>query len=298
MLLNSLTYQITLDPKHARHVDEYYGRSIKAFRQALSDTKCFQEEMTPYAGILLCSISMNRAMPFSIHLNGIASIFHQRQSLLSPAEDSKELASLIGVLDLPTHSLGRQNAHLNMWHKHCRGQAGVEEVTGLPCSLIDLFASPMDDDIEERLIQWPGEPSEPPMSKIWEATQYAGLLMIRQHRLDRGLFIKLDKLSNASTIEHTLTLLRDLRMRMDVGTSATTEALLFPLVAVGSQPKMLTTECREFIKEGIVLLADGSLGHYPYYKAVASLLETFWAGDGAISLDNVARELNLELGLF
>lgn len=58
MLLNSLTYQVTFDPKHALHVDEYYGRSIKGFRQALSDPVCFKEEMTPYAGILLCSISV------------------------------------------------------------------------------------------------------------------------------------------------------------------------------------------------------------------------------------------------
>ena len=59
MLLNSLTYQITFDPKHAQYADEYYGRSITAFRHALSDPVAFKEEMTPYAGILLCSISVS-----------------------------------------------------------------------------------------------------------------------------------------------------------------------------------------------------------------------------------------------
>lgn len=59
MLLNSLTYQITFDPKHGQYADEYYGRSITAFRQALSDPVAFKEEMTPYAGILLCSISVS-----------------------------------------------------------------------------------------------------------------------------------------------------------------------------------------------------------------------------------------------
>lgn len=58
MRLNSLTYQITCDPKHAQYVDEYYGRSIKEFREALSDPVCFNDEMTPYAGVLLCSISV------------------------------------------------------------------------------------------------------------------------------------------------------------------------------------------------------------------------------------------------
>lgn len=58
MLLNSLTYQITQDPKRASHVDEYYGHSIRAFRHTLSDPVRFNEDMTPYAGVLLCSISV------------------------------------------------------------------------------------------------------------------------------------------------------------------------------------------------------------------------------------------------
>jgi hypothetical protein len=62
MLLNSLTYQITFDPKHAAHAGEYYGRSINAFRQALSDPIQFKEEMTPYAGILLCTISVSGSL--------------------------------------------------------------------------------------------------------------------------------------------------------------------------------------------------------------------------------------------
>lgn len=59
--MNSLTYQITQDPKLASYVDEYYGRSIRAFRHALSDPVRFAEDMTPYAGILLCSISVRYA---------------------------------------------------------------------------------------------------------------------------------------------------------------------------------------------------------------------------------------------
>jgi hypothetical protein len=59
MLLNSLTYQITFDPKHVAHADEYYGRSLNAFRQALSDPVQFKEDMTPYAGVLLCTISVS-----------------------------------------------------------------------------------------------------------------------------------------------------------------------------------------------------------------------------------------------
>ena len=241
---------------------------------------------------------MNRAMPFSIHLNGIASIFHQRHALQSPTDDSRELAALIGVLDLPTHSLGRRNNHLHMWHKHCMGQSGIEEISGLPCSLLDLFASLLDDDVEERLLQWPGEPGEPVMCKIWEAAQYAGLLRIRELRSNLGLSISTDDQSTASIVQHVLVLLQDLRTRMDVHTSASTETLLFPLVGVGSQPRALTADNRTFIRECIVALADSLLSSYPYYDAVVHVLEVLWAGGGSKSLDQVTQEMSFELGLF
>lgn len=241
---------------------------------------------------------MNRAMPFSIHLNGIASIFHDRHLLQPPNDDSRELADLIGVLDLPTYSLGRQNKHLHMWHKYCMGRSGVEEVTGLPRSLIDLLASAMDDDIEERLLRWSCEPNEPVMCKIWEATQYAGLILIREYRVAHGLPLRPKTQSTASVVEHVLTLLQELRTGMDISVFGTIQAFLKPLVAVGSQPKSLTADDRAFIKECIVTLAGGSLSSYPYYEAVVIVLETLWASDGMHSLDHVVRELNFELGLF
>ena len=241
---------------------------------------------------------MNRAMPFSIHLNGIATIFHQRCALRVPTEDSRELAALIGVLDLPTHSLGRQNQHLHMWREHCMGQSGVEEVTALPCSLLDLFSSITDDDIEERLSRWPGEPHEPAMCRLWEATQLAGLIRIRDLRLDQGFSVRADAKSVVSTVRQILDLLQDLRMRLDPSTFATTDSLFFPLIAAGSQSSALTEDDRTFIKDCIVALSDGSLSSYPYYQAVVRVLDKLWASDGSKSLDKITREMGFELGLF
>jgi hypothetical protein len=236
-------------------------------------------------------------MPFSIHLNGIATIFHQRCALRVPTEDSRELATLIGVLDLPTHSLGRQN-YLHMWREHCMGQAGVEEVTALPCSLLDMFASTTDNDIEERLSHWPGEPNEPAMCRLWEATQLAGLIRVRDLRLDQGLPVRTDAMLVISRVRQVLDLLRDLRMRLDTSTFATTDSLFFPLVVAGSQSLALTGDDRNFIRDCIVALSDGSLSSYPYYEAVVRVLEMLWASDGSKSLDNITREMGYELGLF
>lgn len=178
------------------------------------------------------------------------------------------------------------------------GQKGVEDVIGLPCSLIDLLASPMDEDIDERLLQWPGEPGEPVMCKIWEAAQYAGLIMIREFRLNHGIPVRPELQWNGSILKHLLELLQDLRMRMDVTIFAATESLLFPLVAAGSQSALLTAENRLFIKEGIVALANNSLGNYPYYQAIVLVLETLWTCNENKTLDNVTREMAFELGLF
>lgn len=233
-----------------------------------------------------------------MHMNGIASIFHQRFALQVPTDESRELATLIGALDLPTHVLGRQTKQLHMWHQHCMGQGGIEEITGVPCSLLDLFASPMDHEIEQRLLQWPGEPGEAVMCKTWEATQFAGLIRIRDLRLEQGLPVDTDKHPTATIVQHILDLMRDLRIRLDVNIFATTDIFFFPLVAVGSQAQFLTTENRAFIKDGITALANNSTGCYPYYDSVLKLLEALWAGDSTKSLESIAREMGMELGLY
>jgi hypothetical protein len=185
-----------------------------------------------------------------------------------------------------------------MWKKHCMGQKGVEEVTGLPCSLIDLLSCAMDPGIEDRLLQWPGEFGEPVMCKIWEATQYAGLIMARELQSNQGSPSSPCVQSTESVVQHVLLLMRDLRLRMDVDTFAATEAHLFPLVAAGSQSRALSLDDRVFIRECIVALSDNSLNNHPYYKGAMLALETYWASDGVKSLDVVTRDLGLELGLF
>ncbi|KAF2999471.1 hypothetical protein E8E13_008365 [Curvularia kusanoi] len=233
-----------------------------------------------------------------MHMNGIANIFQHRFALQDPSDESRELAVLIGALDLPTHILGRQTKHLYMWQQHCTGQGGIEEITGIPCSLLDLFASPLDDDIEQRLLRWSGEPGEPVMCKTWEATQWAGLIRIRDIRMEHGLPINAVENTTRSVVQHILALMRDLRIRLDVNIFATTDMFFFPLVAIGSQPQYLSADNRMFIRDGISALANSSTASYPYYEAVLKLLEIQWAQGGTKSIDTIAKEMGLELGLY
>jgi hypothetical protein len=96
---------------------------------------------------------MHRARLWTIHVDGIAGIL-QEQGVLDtpPVGEWKELVSLMGVLDLPTHSLGRCGEHLHLWYKHCWKENGIDESTGSPCSLLYLLASVLEPDVEDRLL--------------------------------------------------------------------------------------------------------------------------------------------------
>jgi hypothetical protein len=98
-------------------------------------------------------------MPWTIHLDGIAGILREQGVLnTSPTDEWRELVTSMGVLDLPTHTLGRRGKHLHLWYKHCRNKDGIDDSTGLPCSLIHLLASVMEPEIKDRILQWSGWP--------------------------------------------------------------------------------------------------------------------------------------------
>lgn len=237
-------------------------------------------------------------MPWTIHLNGIAGIFLQDSNVDPQSEEAIELAALIGVLDLPTHTLGRQTKHLHIWHKYCLHKVGPEELTGIPCSLIHLLASAFEPDIEDRLLNWPNEHVDPLSGQLWNATQHGGLIMVREFRRDQGLPITHGENVVANSVKQIMANVRELRPKLDRNIAVNWDSLLFPLVAAGSQFKFLTYEDREIIKECVASLSTGAVTSWPYYRAAITVLETLWASDGTRSINQVTRDLGLELALF
>lgn len=233
-------------------------------------------------------------MPWTVHLNGITSILEERGILAIPAAGAKDLITLIGVLDLPTHILGRKSNNLHVWYNHCRGQSGLEPVTGLPCSLLDLLSSVMEPDIEKRLLLWPGEPGEPAQCKIWNATRYAGVITARYIQMISDI----DTEPIAVAVRNIILAMHELRTDTRNKPSTNRNAFLYPLVAAGSQQSVLTDKDKLFIDSYIVDLANGSLDKDPYYKGVATVLRELWKNNHGRSLQQVTRDLNLELGLF
>jgi hypothetical protein len=92
--------------------------------------------------------------------------------------------------------------------------------------------------------------------------------------------------------------LRELRTCTHGVAWSNSNGLLFPLVAAGPQPELLTWEDRVFIRDCIIALSGGSLSSWQCCQAVLTALQSFWATDEQKSLEEVARDLGLELGLF
>lgn len=97
-------------------------------------------------------------------------------------------------MDLPPFVAGRRSPPIHIWYHHCRGSSrtwlgpvsigGIEPITGLPRSLIDLFScigfSP-DQDIESGFWCWPGEEGSAAQLHLWEAYRFAGILAVRRN---------------------------------------------------------------------------------------------------------------------
>lgn len=236
-------------------------------------------------------------MPYTVHLNGLAGIFMQEGIFDPNSEEDSEFAALIGILELPTHILGRQTTNLHLWYQYCLQKEGVEELTGLPCSLLHLLASSLDTDIEERLPQWTHEESDPVVGQIWNASHHAGMIMVRELRKDQGFPVSHGEQSVATSVRQIMIIIRELRRLLDTNAPIHRSGLFFPLIAAGSQLKFLTLEDRSTIKECLGLLSNVSAANHVFFNATMTVLETLWASDGTRSIHQVARDLGLELCL-
>jgi hypothetical protein len=103
----------------------------------------------------------------------------------------------ISVLDFPNFVLGRVSPSRGLWKRFRylqsswddRYDGGVEPVTGLPRTMLDLLApDPMDNEEEvnrreEQLWNWVGQTSSSLWAcQLWECYRYAGILAIRHQR--------------------------------------------------------------------------------------------------------------------
>lgn len=130
-----------------------------------------------------------RGFPWTIHLQGMHSILQDRygDSLYQQETPFRQhLLEVMAVMDLPTFSVGRRNPYIGIWNRYCctqgGGDGGIEMVSGIPRSLLDIFSGIGKTTVEGDFWGWPGELGDFLQSYLWEAHRLAGILTVRRCR--------------------------------------------------------------------------------------------------------------------
>lgn len=98
------------------------------------------------------------------------------------------LIEVMGLMDLPTHSIGRKNPYIGIWKRYCSvdcqvgpaDRSEVEIVSGLPRSLIDIYAAIGNGTSEQEFWNWSGALGNFLQCQLWEASRLAGMLSVRR----------------------------------------------------------------------------------------------------------------------
>lgn len=147
------------------------------------------QDCTICAGILLCSIGASQNLPFTFHIQPVLKLLTMRTDLdLMYRPFHAHAVEVMGYYDLPSFIINRKGPRLDIWQNYCRRQGtdreGIEPVSGLPRSLLDIFADLEEGDCEERFWYWYGREGTVLQVHLWDAHRYAGMLKHREIKND------------------------------------------------------------------------------------------------------------------
>lgn len=145
---------------------------------------------------MLIHIQMLQGTPWTIHLKGMEKLLQARLTMLptrNPTLYAIEAIEVMGIMDLPSFVIGRQSPSLGIWRQYRSGQLlpqaaapdAIEPMSGLPKSLIDLFAAADGERSEQGFWLWPGFEGNMLQCQLWEAYRLAGMLDAKRIRRQR-----------------------------------------------------------------------------------------------------------------
>lgn len=125
-----------------------------------------------------------------MHLRGMYSILRMHDVEGTHHQERRTFRAHVfegmGIMDLPTFSIGRQHSQLGFWKQYCcKGdpapgmETGVEVVTGLPTALVTIFAFIGEWTTERDFWDGPGAQGTFIRCQLWEAYRLAGVLVVR-----------------------------------------------------------------------------------------------------------------------
>ncbi|OQD84206.1 hypothetical protein PENANT_c013G01486 [Penicillium antarcticum] len=208
------------------------------------------------------------------------------------------------------NALHSTTAKDSIWRRYCQPAApryGIEPVSGIPRTLLDIFAGIGAETTEQTFWDWPGESGSFLQCYLWEAHQLAGILAFR-----RGFRPLLPNQAETSISTwrqpvkcppDTTVLVTRIMACLDAMRLAFIErpmddvfiknATIFPTFVAGSEAKVLCRkpEWQQFIRT--------TFAESHQCRILLNLLEEIWQkGDPALDIDELARSKELEMGLF
>lgn len=277
-----------------------------------------------------------QGLPWTVHLQGVERILSSIG--LQPASGAQDayqthLVEVMGIMDLPVWTLGRQNPCLGVWRRNCapRGflrhnRDQVEAMSGLPKSLLDVVSTMDSSNSELQLWNWPGAHGSLAQTQLWEAYRIACILTHRQcgtsirssgtasptfsvgcqvptgtaqgSRAPISTELLVTRIvSSLDAVEHTL------RPSSDRTGSARlpTNALLYPAVLAALQADVFEkyTEYKDVVRRSLRVADEPKIGEQA--PLLLNLVEEIWQksqdNSRLINVDDLLRTRGLELSL-
>lgn len=233
----------------------------------------------------------------------------------------QHILEVLGVMDMPSMVIGRAGPPIGVWQLLRRlqdntqdGRAdGIEVVSGVPRSLLDIFAGLVDNDpeyTESRFWSWPGDIGESLQIHYWDSWKLAGILEVRRrqrmNRKARGIPERDD--DTPKNYPSTEIVMCRLIASIDALLKAYEEprnqhllvhnGLTYPVLNAGLEVPLLKLHPKwkrtmDDVKESFATDTVDLL------KVMFELIDAAWEdGTSTFDIDKVARERNVELAIF
>ncbi|KAK7427805.1 hypothetical protein QQZ08_005743 [Neonectria magnoliae] len=309
---------------------EHVDLALQTFRLELARREGAMHAATLCAGLLLCTLRLLQAQPWSNYIELIVDAYQLRTRLQSPDHTPIDDAAMhhslevMGVMDIPSMALGRISRPIGIWRLLRKRQdtlkdgrlAGVEAVSGLPRSLLDIFASLLDNDdeyTESRLWTWPGEVGEYLQCHLWDCWRFSGILEVRRRRRmerkRRGSGGSSDKTGASHAAPGSDVILCRLIASMDAMNRSfelpqnehllVHNGLMYPMVTASLEVELLKghIEWRGTLHE--VRLSFLRRDSFKLVKATFELLDDAWQdGTSEFDIHEAAKSKGMEIAVF
>lgn len=290
---------------------------------------------------------MLQARPWTSYLQLIAGLYRLGGDMDQLPSDldlrdahALHTVEVLAVMDMPVFVVGRTSPSIGVWQRlravqnrqrHGGQQhggegegapGGVEQISGVPRSLLDVFARIPEGpsgEVERDLWYWEGEIGEIPQSHLWDAWRYSGMLSIRHQRRLRAKAGEREALREGGSegaggkaplpadsvllcrlISSMDSLLQSLD-RPEYGHLLVFNSMRYPLVAASLQVSLLEAypDWKMLLKRVRSRFAEMDSTGVGVMDVLSELLDEVWkSGVDDFDIDKAAMSRGVEIALF